>query len=252
MPETRIAEMGGYRYLPGVFQYSCGVAALPGFAIHRVIFDRLPRLPQGFAMIAKHLASVQRPLQAFCHCELRSPAPFSDESFRSFNLQYTEVLRSWGVFLGDDNPVARSNLCPRITPPAEPSFYAFSYTVESSSDSLPSFVISGCGEAPEGKPNYRDFIVRRGDSSDAALLEKARFVLAEQSRRLIELGFRWSDVLSTNVYTIRHLPATVAQSIRERGANPHGFTWHDCLPPVVDIEFEMDCRRVTRELLMGE
>ena len=29
---------GGYRYIPGVFQYSAGVAALDGFRIERVIF----------------------------------------------------------------------------------------------------------------------------------------------------------------------------------------------------------------------
>ena len=33
---------GGYRFLPSVFQYSAGVAALPGHAIERVRFRASP------------------------------------------------------------------------------------------------------------------------------------------------------------------------------------------------------------------
>jgi len=31
---------------------------------------------------------------------------------------------------GDDNPVSRANVCPEYNVPAEPSFYAYAYTVE--------------------------------------------------------------------------------------------------------------------------
>src|SRR5579863_9884706 len=42
---------GGYRYIPGVFQYSAGVAALDGFRIERAEFLRPVPLAAGFASI---------------------------------------------------------------------------------------------------------------------------------------------------------------------------------------------------------
>ena len=46
----------------------------------------------------------------------------------TFNQHYVKTLAEWGMFDGTTNPVARSNVCPEIDPPAEPSFYAFSFT----------------------------------------------------------------------------------------------------------------------------
>ena len=40
---------GGYRYIPGVFQYSAGVRALPGHRIERVEFQKPVPLLAGFA-----------------------------------------------------------------------------------------------------------------------------------------------------------------------------------------------------------
>ena len=120
---------GGYRYIPAVFQYSGGVAAEPGFEIVRVRFHRPVPLAQGFARIEQAIREAGRPLTAFCACELRSPAPFTEEGFRAFNEVYAGTLRQWGVMQGDTNPVARSNVCPEIDPPPEPSFHAFCFTV---------------------------------------------------------------------------------------------------------------------------
>jgi hypothetical protein len=36
-----------------------------------------------------------------------------------------------------------------------------------------------------------------------------------------------------------------------RGAASAGLTWHYCRPPVVEIEFEMDCRGVASERVAG-
>src|ERR1043166_2910262 len=73
---------GGYRYIPAVFQYSGGVSALPEFAIERIRFKNPVPLPQGFERIERIIAAAGRPLTSFCACELRSPAPFSDQGFR--------------------------------------------------------------------------------------------------------------------------------------------------------------------------
>src|SRR6185295_484980 len=124
---------GGYRYIPAVFQYSGGVGALPGFEIQRARFKDPVPLVQGFERIERFITAAGRPLTAFCACELRSPAPFTEDGFRAFNEIYAGTLRKWGVMAGDTNPVARSNVCPEIDAPAEPSFHAFAFTVAASS-----------------------------------------------------------------------------------------------------------------------
>jgi hypothetical protein len=42
----------------------------------------------------------------------------------------------------------------------------------------------------------------------------------------------------------------MADELVRRGATRSGLTWHFCRPPVVDLEYEMDCRRVLRELVI--
>ena len=96
---------------------------LAGF---RYLMDVIP-LDAGFTRIAAWLRNLGRPLTSLCACELRSPAQFTEDGFRAFNLRYAETLRTWGLMHGDANPVARSNVCPPIAPPREPSFYAFCY-----------------------------------------------------------------------------------------------------------------------------
>src|SRR5579872_2495040 len=149
---------GNYRFIPGVFQYSSGVCALPGFAIERVRFDKLLPLAEGFAQAARYIQAAGRRLTSFCACELRSPAAFSEAGFLAFNQHYVKTLAQWGLFDGTTNPVARSNVCPEIDPPAEPSFYAFSF-IRPSSQSTPSFVIAGGAEARGGSASYPDRIV---------------------------------------------------------------------------------------------
>jgi len=155
---------GNYRFIPAVFQYSSGVAANPGFEVERVRFDRPVPLAEGFARIAKYIQDSGRPLTSFCACELRSPAAFTEEGFRNFNLHYVKTLGEWGIYDGKTNPVARSNVCPEIDPPAEPSFYAFSFT-RPSQNTTPSFVIAGSGESQEGSASYAERTVRYRDVS---------------------------------------------------------------------------------------
>ncbi|HML13430.1 MAG TPA: hypothetical protein VK456_09010 [Xanthobacteraceae bacterium] len=237
---------GNYRYLPGVFQYSAGVAALPGYEIRRVRFRETVPLARGFERVAHYMTVVGRPLTALCACELRSSAQFSEEGFRAFNETYVAKLREWGLFDGRVNPVARSNVCPEIDPPIEPSFHAFAFTAVAP-QAAPTFVIAGSGEVPEGRGSYAAHIVRRGETGTDAMREKARFVLAEMERRLGLLGFAWTDTTATQVYTVRDLHPFLADDIVRRGAGRAGLTWHFCRPPVRELEFEMDCRAITSE-----
>lgn len=240
-------DAGGYRFIDAVFQYSGGAAAQPGHSIVRVQFhDPLP-LKQGFKRIEEILSLAGRPHTALCACELRSPAPFTEAGFREFNEIYARTLKRWGLFDGKHNPVARSNVCPVLAPPVSPSVYAFAYAEPSRSNARPSFIVSGGAEVPEGRKNYRDHIVRLGDLSAEGLEEKARWVLTEMERRLAALGFSWSDVTATNVYTIHNIYPFLAEEIVRRGAARGGLTWHYCRPPVRDLEYEMDCRGLATE-----
>jgi hypothetical protein len=246
MGELISFDPGGYRFMKSVFQYSAGVVAQPGYQIVRVRLHRPVPLVEGFQRIERTIKAAGRPLSAFCACELRSPTPVTDDEFRSFNELYVERLRQWGIFDGVSNPVARSNVCPAVAPPKEPSLYAFSYT-EQADNAQPSFVVSGGAEVPEGYPNYRDHIVRPGDVSREGMREKSSYVIREMERRLDWLGFEWGDTTAAQVYTVQNLDPAVADEMSRRGAGHSGLTWQFCRPPVAGLEYEMDCRGIAAE-----
>jgi hypothetical protein len=238
---------GGYRFIKGVFQYSGGVAAEPGFEIVRVRLAGLPRLPEGLRRIEAHLLKVGRPITAFCACELRSPKPFDDAGFLAFNRSYVEPLTLWGVIKDGVNPIARSNVCPEVDPPSEPSLYAFSYTTPVTIDLRRSFVIAGSGESMEGQKTYKERAVRFGDRSPDGIREKARYVLGVMEKRMAALGFAWPDVTATHIYTVYDFHHIVAAEIVARGAAKAGMTWQFCRPPVDVLDYEMDVRGVRAE-----
>ena len=251
MAETAIFAPGGYRYVRGPFQYSGGAAAEPGFAVERVRFARPVPLVEGFAAIEAHLGGLGRPLTAFCACELRSPAPFTEAGFVAFNRTYVGTLERWGIFRDDENPVARSNVCPEIDPPGEPSFHAFSYTVPAQPGRAGGFVVAGSGEAPEGKGSYEERIIRRGDTSPEAMREKARYVLGAMEARMAALGAGWAETTAAQVYTVHDFHSLLADEIVRRGAARHGLTWHFARPPVTGLDFEMDVRGVASERVIA-
>lgn len=240
---------GSYRFLPAVFQYSAGVAALPGYQIRRVRFANLVTLADGFLRAQQIMRDAGRPLTAFCACELRSPAPFTDDGFRTFNEVYVAKLRQWGLFEGDANPVARSNVCPQLNPPEEPSFHAFSFTVKAV-DARPTFVIAGSAEATEGPGSYAERTIRRGETGADAIREKASFVLGEMERRLNRLGFAWADTTAVQVYTVHDIHPFLANEIGQRGAARNGLTWHLARPPVRGLEYEMDCASIGSSIVI--
>jgi hypothetical protein len=229
--------------MPGVFQYSCGVGALPGFALERVRFSKVVPLKEGFARVAEIIKAAGRPLTAFAACELRSPAPFTEQGFIDFNEIYIKTLEDWGIMKDRVNPIARSNVCPKIDPPSEPGFHAFSFTTVAP-NAPASFVIAGSGEAAEGKGDYRDNTVRLGDISPSGMLEKAKFVLDEMERRMSAFSGTWDQTTGAQLYTVRDVYALLESELGRRGVFRNGLTWHFNRPPVVDLEYEMDCRRV--------
>ena len=227
-------EEGGFAFLEGVFPYSQGAVALEGYAIERACFARPVPVAEGFRRIAAHLESLGRPKTALCACELRSPKPFSFAGFAEFNRGYVAVLEQWGLYRDGRNAVARSNVAPAVDPPAEPGFYAFSYTVPAAQAGR-DFVVAGSGEWPEGGRFPEDIV--------AGLDNKVAWVLDKMEERMRGLGgFAFADASAVQVYTVRRFPV---ESVAQRVGST--LVWHYCRPPIEGLEFEMDLRRVSLE-----
>jgi hypothetical protein len=250
VPDTVSFVPGGYRYIPAVFQYCAGIAAEPGYAIERARFLAPLPLAEAFAAVEAHLRAIGRPTTAFAQCELRSPAPFTEQGFVEFNRQYVTTLERWGLYENEVNPVARTNVCPMYGKPAVPSMVAFSYTVPAANAQRGGFMLSGGGDARKGAGSYAERIVRYGDTSPEAMREKVAFVIAEMERRLGLLGFSWADATSAEAYTVQNIGHLVGEALAARGAMAGGLVWYYARPPVVGLEFEMDVRGAVRELVL--
>jgi hypothetical protein len=244
---------GAYQFLRGGFPYSAGVIAQPGWAIQRVRFARPLPVAAGFEAIARHLAAIGRPLTALCAAELRSPTPFSMGGFQDFNRGYVDVLERWGLVQGGLNPVARSNVCPAFDAPAEPSFHAFSCTVPDlatpSGAAGRDFVVAGSGEWPEDQP-FPAGIVARGDVSVAGLSAKADYVLRTMRERTAGLRGDWSGLTAAQVYTVHDIHPLLRSHFAAQGLTAGGLTWFACAPQILELEFEMDVRRVRTDLVL--
>ena len=244
-------KAGNYQFIPGVFQYSAGVRSDQGFEIVRARFRDVLPLSAAFTAVEAHLRERNRPLESFCACELRSPAPFSEEGFKAFNKEYVGWLDRWELIKDGINPVARTNVCPKVSPPKSVGVYAFSYTVPKASSSAPqAFVVAGSGEAPEGQSSYRDHAIRLGDRSAEGITEKARWVLGEMERRMHALGADWNQSTGTHLYTIYDIHPLLEREIVARGASRNGLSWHYARPPVEDLDYEMDVRGVSTEIVI--
>jgi hypothetical protein len=241
-------QPGQYRYLPGGFQYSAAVQAMPGHRLERIAFHTPRPMRDGFDYIEAHLARRGRQTTALCAIEMRSPAPMTEPEFIAFNRQYVMTLERWGLYQNEINPVARCNLIPLVGAPTEPSIQAFTYTVPGTDGVVPEFITSGAAECPD-KPNYRERIVRLGETSPDALREKLQFAMGDLESRLAALGVHWSDVSKTRLYTVHDLHPLIATEFAHRDALRDGLGWHLVRPPVKDIEIEIDARRISTEFM---
>ena len=241
---------GGYRFLPGIRAFSSGVVAMPGWEIvHATLGTPLP-WRDGFARIERHLREHGRPRTALCGIELRSPAQFTFEGFNEFNEGYRGVLGDWGILVGDENPIPRTNVAPVAATPAEPSLYAFAYTI-SGATPAPTFVVAGAGEMGD-RARGAEGIIRHGETSPDAMREKARFVMGIMQQRLSALGGEWKRVTAIDVYTAQPIHGFLVEEVL-RPAGPaaiHGVRWFPSRPPVQGLEFEIDMRGVACELVL--
>ena len=242
---------GNYHFLSGIDPYSCGVVADPGYeVVHATLQAALP-WREGFERIDAHLAAAGRGREALCGIQLRSPEPFTMAGFIEFNRGYIDLLQSWGLYMGDLNPLARTNVALEDFPPDVVSLQAFSYTTPAGADAPLTFVVAGAGELREAALDA-DTIVRKGELGPDAMREKARHVAAIMEERLVGLGAAWDQVTTVDVYTVHLLEGLMEDAVLPTvgEASRHGLRWINSRPPVREIEFEMDLRGTRTELTL--
>lgn len=241
--------LGNYQFCTGIAPYSAGVVAMLGYEIVRVTLHGSVPYQQGFDRIDRYLMSVGRPRQALCAVELRLPAPRSFTGFIDFNRDYRAILADWQILVGDENPVARTNIAPAFAPPKEPSLYAFSYTVPSETTHS-TFIVAGAGDLNDQANLSTAAVVRPGESSAHALAEKAATVMGVMEERLTGLEMSWDAATAVTVYTVYPVrPLLVNGILRKIGpAAAHGIHWFYSHPPIADLAFEMDVRGIRHEL----
>jgi len=240
---------GGYRFLPGIEPYSSGVIAEPGWEIVHATMAHPPAWHDGFVSIRRHLEQMGRDRHALCAVELRCPEPFSMDGFMAFNRQYRSLLEDWDMLVDGANPIARTNVAPVEHAPNESVVYGFSYT-QPSHINRPTFVVAGGGEL-RGSLDAKN-IVRVGETSEDAIIEKAQYVVEIMCERLASLGN--NELLSQiNVYTEHNLRRVLAEKIIPAlpASADLGVRWYYSRPPVRDIEFEMDMRGVVRDVVLA-
>lgn len=240
---------GNYRYLPvpgGPF--SGGVAAEPGFALHRARFATPLPMLQGFRVLEAHLTRLGRPMTALAGCELRSPAPMSRADFNAFNGEYLKTLHGWGVRDGDLNTAARSNIAPVLEIPGATTLFAFTYTVPEAG-AAGDFLISGKPEL-DGSPQAGRRIIAEGDASPAGMAAKTRFVVDFLRAQVAALGCDWAGVTGTQLYTPHPDWPLIGPILAEAGLTVPGLAWFPAWPPVAGLDFEADVRRVRTEIVI--
>jgi len=92
--------------------------------------------------------------------------------------------------------------------------------------------------------------VRAGDASIEAMREKVRFVMGAMEARMKDLGFTWKDAAAVRAYTVQDIGALIGPEIAAKGAAEDGLDWHLARPPVLGLEYEMDVRTVSKEVLL--
>jgi hypothetical protein len=186
---------GGYRYIPGVFQYSAGVTAADGFSIERARFGEPIPLADAFSAIEVHLGRIGCPLAAFCACELRSPAPFTEEGFHRLQPAVREPARA--LRHRPERIESRADQC---LPGDLTTFrdQPLRLLLHRGNDRRAAQLRGGGeqrGARRQGQLSRPRHSHERPINGGPA--RKARWVLGEMERRMSTMGFSWSDATDT-------------------------------------------------------
>ena len=247
MPDLIQNQKGGYSFLPGIEPYSSGVIADHGHELVHVRALKWMPWHDGMQAARRYVEAKGLTAHAICGVELRCAEPHSVDGFIDFNSQYRALLEDWNMIVDGLNPVARTNVSPVQDPPTETVLHGFSYSRPSDSPHR-TFVVAGGGELPTRKLD-RDRIVRVGESSDDAMLEKARCVVGIMQHRLTKLEADWSLLSAVDVYTAHPIAHLLEKALIPEFSqiSRDGVHWFLSRPPIREIEFEMDMRGVFHE-----
>lgn len=253
---VRLRDTGhGYDWLAAPGGHAAAVVARPGYALQRVRLASPVAHDLAFELIMQHLRGLRLPTAALCGVELRTPEQATGIAGDGYWDRYRSALEQLGIAVrGTASPVARSTLCPVVDPPHDVSVHAFSYAapvVEYRPGGLApldrTFVVSAVAEAPDRRPDRITDIVARGDLSSDGLGRKLGWVVSELGSRLQAVKSGWADVTDAQLYSARDIGSLVADTVHPVADS---VTWHQCQPPMIDLEVEMDCRRVANELVL--
>jgi hypothetical protein len=249
-PRVTLNPKGNYRFLPGIEPYSSGVIAEPGHEIVHVALAKPLPWYEGLQGARRYLEWIDLNQHALCGVELRCPEPHTMDGFIDFNRDYRKLLEEWDLLVDGENPVARTNVAPVTSPPSETILYGFSYAVPSQTYAS-TFVIAGGGELPTRKLDEQR-IVRLGEVTPEAMLEKASCVVGIMRTRLEALGATDEQLTMIDVYTAHDLRTSLDEVlVPGLPAAAHlGVRWYYSRPPIRNIEFEMDMRGVRQELVI--
>ena len=257
--ELVVNEPGGYRFLPGVPFLSFGAVAADGFEIVRTTFRQPRPFAAGLADIQRLLEGSGLSFHALCGLELRSARPLSGKEFDEFNQEYTGRLKAAGLLVGDDVPVARTNVAfsasgtrakgnsgaPEVT------IHGWSHsrpTARGVRPAAPTFVLAGVPEIRNlraaGLGREPADIVAIGETTadgfptSAALRQKTEYILTSLAQTMRTLGVEWADVTGVQFYTVHDVHPLLADLILPRlgVAARLGVEWHHAWPPGVQME----------------
>ena len=107
--------------------------------------------------------------------------------------------------------MARSNVCPEIDPPSEPSFYAFSFTRPSASTTPKLRDRRQRRSRRKAAASYAERTVRYRDLSPDGIAEKVRYVVGVMEKRMGEFGFGWKDATAAQTYTVHDIHPVFAE-----------------------------------------
>ena len=240
MAELVEIRAGGYSALGLGGAISDGVIALPGFEIVQATFAKPLALEKAFETIAAYLEQRNRPIQALCALQLRSPKTFTPTNFGVFNEGYLKLLGAYHLLVDSKSPLARTNVVPTSTPDV-PSVYTFSYTLPSE-EKRKTFVAAGVGDIRDDGS-----IIRSGETSEDAWREKIEYIAVALRQVVEQLGVAWSDATRLNFYGLQSLPGSTLGLLG--GATRHGITWYESVPPIAGLDAEIDVRGVYQEFL---
>ena len=240
---------GAFAYLPGGTAFCNGVLASAGYGIVEWEFREPQPLNAALSRIDAEFDARGIGWEALVGVDLRSPTQFDSSGFAAFNADYVAQLRDYYPLPADElAPFTRTNITPIDVYLSEPCVRAVQ-VIEPRTNGGGDFVMSGVAEN-RGAPTPEETVAYR-DTSEAGMREKVEFVAAELAARLKALGVPDTEARIVDAYTSHALdwlePVLLGgfPSIARFGL--HRWPGH---PPVVDLEFELGCKRLSGRLIL--